>query len=186
MAADILLYQATHVPVGDDQTQHLELSRDIAERFNRLFGDLFPQAEKMAFEESFYQCNRVMSLNNGLKKMSKSDKSAKSCINLIDDAEIIRLKIRKAKTDSLGTITYNPSARPELANLLQIYAALEGIPVRKVDKLFAEDNMFRFKEKLSNKLVDKICPIGEKAMDLCIKNEDMLLEIVDRGAKEAN
>lgn len=104
MAADILLYQATHVPVGEDQTQHLELSRDVAERFNRLFGDLFPLPQKLNFEDSLYACNRVMSLQSAQRKMSKSDKSQKSIIHLIDDPEIIRLKIRKAKTDSLGTI----------------------------------------------------------------------------------
>ena len=108
MAADILLYQTTHVPVGEDQTQHLELARDIAYRFNRIFGELFPEPDKLVFEESLYHCNRVMSLQNGLKKMSKSDKSLKSCINLVDDSETIRLKIRKAKTDSFGTITYEP------------------------------------------------------------------------------
>ena len=127
MAADILLYQATHVPVGDDQTQHLELSRDIAERYNRLFGNLFPQPQQLVFENSLYQCNRVMSLSNPSKKMSKSDKSQRALINMIDDPEMIRLKIRKAKTDSHGTITYDPAARPELANLLRIYCALEGI-----------------------------------------------------------
>jgi len=75
MAADILMYQATHVPVGEDQTQHLELSRDIAERYNRIFGDLFPQPQQLVFENSLYQCNRVMSLSNASRKMSKSDKS---------------------------------------------------------------------------------------------------------------
>jgi len=118
--------------------------------------------------------------------MSKSDKSAKSIIHLIDDAEIIRLKIRKATTDSFGSITYDPENRPELANLLRIYAALEGIAVNKVHTVFEGDNMFSFKEKLSNKLVDKICPIGDKAMQLCEKNEGLLLEVVDNGAKEAN
>ena len=132
MASDILLYQATHVPVGEDQTQHLELARDVAERFNRIFGDLFPQPKKLIFNESLYHCDRVMSLQNGNKKMSKSDSNLKSCINLVDDSEVIRLKIRKAKTDSLGTIKYD-SERPELANLLRIYAAIEGIPVGKVD-----------------------------------------------------
>lgn len=132
MASDILLYQTTHVPVGEDQVQHLELSRDIAERFNRLFGDMFPQPKNLIFEDNLYQCNRVMSLQNGQKKMSKSDKSLKSCINIVDDSETIRLKIKKAKTDSLGTITYQPSERPELANLLRIYSAIEGIPVNKV------------------------------------------------------
>ena len=127
-----------------------------------------------------------MSLQNAKNKMSKSDTNLKSCINLVDDSDVIRLKIRKAKTDSLGTIKYDPEERPELANLLRIYAAIEGLPVGKVDQLFEDDNMFSFKEKLSNKLIDKICPIGDKTLDLCRNQEGMLLEIVDMGAKEAN
>ena len=99
--------------------------------------------------------------------MSKSDASKLACINLIDDPEMIRVKIRKAKTDSLGAITYDAEERPEVANLLRIYAALEGIDVRKSPQMFEGDNMFAFKEKLSNTIIDKICPIGEKAMSLC-------------------
>ena len=99
--------------------------------------------------------------------MSKSDKSEKSLIYLIDDPDMIRLKIRKATTDSHGAITYDAEQRPELANLLRIYAAIEGIPVHKVASVFEGDNMFAFKEKLSNKLIDKICPIGDKALKLC-------------------
>lgn len=99
--------------------------------------------------------------------MSKSDSSALACINIMDEPEIIRTKIRKAKTDSLGQLTYDAETRPEVANLLRIYAALEGIEPHKAVALFAEDNMFAFKEKLSNKLVDKLCPIGEKARKLC-------------------
>lgn len=85
---------------------------------------------------------------------------------MIDDPDMIRLKIRKSKTDSLGQIKYDPVNRPEVANLLRIYGALEGIPVSKVDQLFEDDNMFSFKEKLSNCLIDRICPIGDMAMDL--------------------
>ena len=117
--------------------------------------------------------------------MSKSDKKLASCINLIDDSEMIRIKIRKAKTDSLGTITYEPHDRPELTNLLRIYAALEGQEAKKVVGLFADDNMFAFKEKLSNKLIDKICPIGEEAINLCENKEDFLLETLDEGARKA-
>merc|ERR1712086_105257 len=109
-----------------------------------------------------------------------------SIINLIDEPDIIRLKIRKAKTDSLGKIYYNPDERPELANLLRIYASIEGIQLSKIDQLFEEDNMFSFKEKLSNVIVDKICPIGEKTLDLCMNKEDYLLEVVDKGAVAAN
>ena len=127
-----------------------------------------------------------MSLQNGTKKMSKSDTSKLSCINLIDDPDMIRVKVRKAKTDSEGKLTYDQERRPEVANLLRIYAALEGIPVEKTPQIFEDDNMFQFKEKLSNKLIDKLCPIGERAMELCENQEDYLLEMVDQGAKKAN
>lgn len=127
-----------------------------------------------------------MSLQNASKKMSKSDVSKLACINLIDDPEMIRSKIRKAKTDALGKITYDPVERPEVANLLRIYSALEGIDPNKSPQLFEGDNMFAFKEKLSNKLIDKVCPIGEKAMDMCATEEDKLLETIDDGARKAN
>jgi len=157
MAADILCYRATLVPVGEDQTQHLELAKDIAERFNRQLArgsQFFPLPDKLSFAESPWVYNRVMSLQDASKKMSKSDPSKKSCINLIDDPEMIRLKIQKAKTDALGKIKYD-SQRPELQNLLHIYAALEGMPITKVDQLFTEDNMASFKTKLANKIIDK-------------------------------
>ena len=147
-----------------------------------MFGRLLPEPEPFEFGESLYSVQRVMSLQNANNKMSKSDKSQKACINLIDDPEVIRLKIMKAKTDSRGTITYEPKDRPELANLLRIYSALEGIDVVKSPQLFEGDNMFSFKEKLVARLIDSVCPIGEKALDLCTKNEDYLLEIIDSGS----
>ena len=111
MAADILCYRANLVPVGEDQTQHLELSKDIAVRFNRLFGgtddSFFPLPDKLSFQESLCVYNRVMSLQDSNKKMSKSDPSKKACINLIDDPEMIRIKIQKAKTDSLGKVFHH-------------------------------------------------------------------------------
>ena len=118
--------------------------------------------------------------------MSKSDVSRLSCINLIDDPHMIRTKIRKAKTDSLGAITYDPNERPEVANLLRIYSALEGIDPRQSPAAFEGDNMFAFKEKLSNKLIDKVCPIGERALEMCAKEEGKLLETIDDGARKAN
>ena len=188
MSADIMLYQANLVPVGEDQTQHLELCRDICERFNRLFGQLFPLPENIALsdDDSYRVCKRVMSLQDGRKKMSKSDASRLSCINMIDSPDIIRQKIRKAKTDSLGKVAYDPVNRPEVANLLRIYSAIEGIDVKKAPQLFTDDNMFSFKEKVSNKLIDRVCPIGEQALDLCEKEEDRLLEVIDSGANKAN
>lgn len=96
------------------------------------------------------------------------------------------MKVRKAKTDSLGTITYQPDERPDLANLLRIYSAITDIDVKKSPQLFEGDNMFAFKEKLTDKLIDKLCPIGEKAMKMCETEEDKLLEILDQGAKHAH
>jgi tryptophanyl-tRNA synthetase len=124
-AADILAYRATHVPVGEDQKQHLELSRDIAGSFNRRFGvDYFPLPEPLILGEA----TRVMSLRDGTKKMSKSDPSEQSRVSLTDDADAIALKIRRAKSDSLTGVTYEPDARPEASNLLTIYAALSDRP----------------------------------------------------------
>lgn len=105
MAADIMSYQANQIPVGEDQTQHIELARDIVERYNRLFNDDIRLPGKLYFHENKYTYNRVMSLQDVTKKMSKSDTSKKACINLIDDPEMIRAKISKAKTDSLGKVS---------------------------------------------------------------------------------
>src|SRR5918995_2420473 len=130
MAADILVYRATHVPVGDDQKQHVELARDIAQKFNNDFGEsiaahsfgeaFFPQPEPLIQGPA----TRVMSLRDGTKKMSKSDPSDQSRINLTDDADAIALKIRRAKSDSILGVSYDPETRPEASNLLTIFAAL--------------------------------------------------------------
>lgn len=125
MAADILAYKATHVPVGEDQKQHLELARDIAGAFNRYYcSDYFPLPEPLIMETAA----RIMSLRDGTKKMSKSDESDYSRVNLTDNADAIALKFRKAKSDSSPTIAYDPENRPEAANLINIYAALAYSP----------------------------------------------------------
>ena len=131
MAADILAYKGTHVPVGDDQKQHLELARDIAQKFNNDFGvDFFPVVEPLIFGEA----TRVMSLRDGSKKMSKSDPSDQSRITLTDDADAIAKKVRKAKTDpdALPTSKEGFEGRPEAANLMGIYAALAGQDLTQV------------------------------------------------------
>jgi tryptophanyl-tRNA synthetase len=121
MAADILGYHATHVPVGEDQKQHLELARDIAGAFNRAYGEeFFPLPEPLIMPTAA----RIMSLRDGSKKMSKSDPSDYSRITLTDDADAIAKKIRKATSDSIEGVTYDPEGRPEVANLLTIYGAL--------------------------------------------------------------
>src|SRR5271163_1201488 len=149
MAADILVYKATHVPVGEDQRQHLELSRDIAQKFNNDFGapDFFPLPEPVITGTA----TRVMSLRDGTKKMSKTDESDYSRINLTDDADAIAQKIRKAKTDP-GTLPDSEKGlegRPEAENLINIYAALAEEPRAKIIAQFAGQTFSVFKNELA-------------------------------------
>jgi len=159
MAADILVYKATHVPVGEDQKQHLELSRDIAQKFNNDFGvpDFFPQPEPVITGAA----TRVMSLRDGTKKMSKSEESDLSRINLTDDAESIANKIRRAKTDPLPLPDSKEGLkdRPEAENLLNIYAALADQDRDQVITEFAGQQFSGFKQKLADLTVAKIGPV---------------------------
>jgi tryptophanyl-tRNA synthetase len=157
MAADILAYQATHVPVGEDQKQHLELARDIAGSFNRRFEvDLFPLPEPMILGEA----TRVMSLRDGTKKMSKSDPSEQSRISLIDDADAIALKIRRAKSDSILGVSYDLENRPEASNLLTIFAALAERPRAEIEAIYADTSFSEFKSRLADLAVEKLAPIA--------------------------
>jgi tryptophanyl-tRNA synthetase len=160
MAADILVYKATHVPVGEDQKQHLELARDIAQKFNNDYQspDYFPLPEPVIMGPG----TRVMSLRDGTKKMSKSDESDNSRINLSDDADTIASKIRKAKTDPhpLPTNENEFKGRPEAENLLNIYAALADEPVKDVMARFAGQQFSNFKGELAELAVAKLAPIN--------------------------
>ncbi len=159
MAADILLYKATHVPVGEDQKQHLELSRDIAGAFNRRYGmEFFPLPEPMIYGAA----TRVMSLRDGTKKMSKSDSSDYSRINMTDDAETIALKIRKAKTDPqpLPASAAEADARPEADNLLGIYAALADMSREAAISQHAGRNFSEFKRDLADLSAEVLGRIG--------------------------
>jgi tryptophanyl-tRNA synthetase len=159
MAADILLYKATHVPVGDDQKQHLELCRDIAQKFNSDYkADYFPLIEPIIMDTA----SRVMSLRDGAKKMSKSDPSEYSRINMTDGADAIAQKIRKAKTDPdpLPGAEAGLAARPEAANLTGIYAALADLPLAEVLARYEGAMFSRFKEELAELAVAKLGPIG--------------------------
>ncbi len=173
MAADILIYKATHVPVGEDQKQHLELTRDIAQKFNNDFGvELFPLTEPLIFGAA----TRVMSLRDGKKKMSKSDASDASRINMTDDADAIAKKIRRATTDADllpgpdildkggpggGSVPETARAeRPEAYNLVGIYAALSGKPVAVVLEEFEGAQFSRFKAALTELAVAVLGPIG--------------------------
>ena len=158
MAADILIYLATHVPVGDDQKQHLELTRDIAQKFNNDFEtDLFPIPEPLIFGEA----TRVMSLRDGLKKMSKSDPSDYSRIMLTDTADNIIQKIKKAKTDPqpLPDNTKDLNSRPEAENLISIFASLNDDSIEAVISEYAGKEFSQFKKDLADLAVSKLEPI---------------------------
>jgi tryptophanyl-tRNA synthetase len=182
MAADILTYHATHVPVGEDQKQHLELARDIAGAFNRAYGsEFFPLPEPLIMPTAA----RIMSLRDGKKKMSKSDESEYSRISLTDDADTIAQKIRKAKSDMVEGITYDPEARPEIANLLSIYAALEGTTPQAVAGQFAGAQASAFKAALVDVAVAKLGPITARMREL-LADPASIDAILKRGAEAAN
>ncbi|MBT5653945.1 MAG: tryptophan--tRNA ligase, partial [Alphaproteobacteria bacterium] len=182
-AADILLYKATHVPIGEDQKQHLELSRDIAGTFNHRFGqEYFPLPEPLILGNA----TRVMSLRDGTKKMSKSDISEFSRIHLTDDPDTIRQKIRKARTDAdpIPEDSKQLEERPEAMNLLNIYGALTGQSLKEVCVQFSGSNFAPFKEVLSELLIEKLSPIREDVSRL-LKDSKTLDDILKSGAERA-
>jgi tryptophanyl-tRNA synthetase len=184
MAADILVYRATHVPVGEDQKQHLELARDIAQKFNNDFGvpDFFPQPEPVITGSA----TRVMSLRDGTKKMSKSDESDMSRINLTDDADAIANKIKRAKTDPhpLPASQNELGDRPEAENLLNIYAALSDEDRDAVIAQFAGQQFSAFKTALADLLVAKLEPINQKMRRL-LADPAEIDRILKQGATRA-
>jgi len=183
MAADILIYLATHVPVGEDQKQHLELTRDIAQKFNNDFKtDIFPIPEPLIFGEA----TRVMSLRDGLKKMSKSDPSDYSRIMLTDSEDEIITKIKKAKTDPLPLPENLEEAkkRPEAINLLTIYAALNDMTLENVVTDFAGKEFSQFKKDLGDITSSKLSSISQE-MNRLMKDEDYLDSIIIKGKEKA-
>ena len=185
MAADILLYDATHVPVGDDQKQHLELCRDIAQKFNNDFGvENFLQVPEPLIQKEF---SRIMSLKDGSKKMSKSELSDLSRINLTDDKDQIINKIQKAKTDPLPMPQdiKELEERLEAKNLLGIYSSLTNTTLQNSVKTFGGKNFSEFKKKLSEELVNKIEPISKEIKKL-LGDKRYLDEILLDGVEKAN
>ena len=183
MAADILIYLATHVPVGEDQKQHLELTRDIAQKFNSDFNtDIFPIPEPLILGEA----TRVMSLRDGLKKMSKSDPSDYSRIMLSDSEEEIVKKIKKAKTDPLPLPENIEEAkkRPEAINLLTIYAALNDLDLKNVVDDYAGKEFSQFKKDLGELASSKLSPISLE-MNKLMKDEKYLDTIISNGKDRA-
>lgn len=183
MAADILVYHATHVPVGDDQKQHLELTRDVAQKFNNDFGkEFFPITEPVIGGPA----TRVMSLRDGSKKMSKSDPSDMSRINMSDDADTIAKKIRKAKTDPepLPDTLEGLENRPEARNLVEIYAALSGETPEGVIAAFAGQQFGSFKPKLVEVAVERLAPISDE-MRRRVADPAEIDRTLARGAERA-
>ena len=185
MAADILLYDATHVPVGDDQKQHLELCRDIAQKFNNDFDqDNFLQVPEPLIQKEF---SRIMSLKDGSKKMSKSELSDLSRINLTDDKDAIVNKIKKAKTDPLPmpSSVEELNERLEARNLLGIYSSLNNSSLQKTVETFSGKNFSEFKNQLSDLLVKKIEPISLEIKKL-LNDQPYLDKILLEGVEKAN
>jgi tryptophanyl-tRNA synthetase len=183
MAADILVYKATHVPVGEDQKQHLELARDIAQKFNNDFGvpDFFPQPEPVITGPA----TRVMSLRDGAKKMSKTDESDNSRINLTDDADTIAQKIRKAKTDPLPLPEDKKGleGRLEAENLVNIYAALSDTTQEGVLREFGGRQFSEFKNALADLTVAKIAPVADEMRRLLADTAELDRILKDSAAK---
>ena len=185
MAADIMLYDATHVPVGDDQKQHLELCRDIAQKFNNDYNvkDFLVPPEPLIQK----QFSRIMSLKDGSKKMSKSDVSDLSRINLKDSKDLIINKIKKAKTDPhpIPNIIEELENRPEAENLLAIYSSLKNQNINITLKEFGGKNFSEFKTNLSEQLIDKISPMA-KEINKLLNDPGYLDKILLTGAEKAN
>ena len=185
-AADVLLYQATHVPVGEDQKQHLELARDIAQKFNNDY--CLPDTPLFTLPEPIIPpgAARIMSLRDGTAKMSKSDVSDMSRINLADDADTIMQKVRKAKTDPepLPADAKGLDGRPEAANLVGIYAAMAGTSIEAVLAEFAGAGFGRFKPALGELLVETLAPINARFLEL-VRDGEALDAILAKGALKA-
>ncbi|SDP37033.1 tryptophanyl-tRNA synthetase [Litchfieldia salsa] len=180
MAADILLYNTEVVPVGEDQKQHIELTRDLAERFNKKFNDIFTIPEPRIPKEGA----RIMSLVDPTKKMSKSDPNTKSFITLLDDPKQIEKKIKSAVTDSEGIVEYNRENKPGISNLLTIYSVLSNEPIQEIVSRYDGKGYGEFKADLAEVLISTLKPIQEK-FNYYI-NSDELDTILDQGAAKAN
>lgn len=179
MAADILLYQATHVPVGDDQRQHLELTRDLAERFNRRFGDTFTLPEPVIQDIG----SRIMGLDDPSKKMSKSNPNKGSYVLLLDSPDEIRKKFSRAVTDSDMQIRYDWEQKPAVSNLIEIYSVFSGEDIPVIEKRYEGQGYGTFKKELAEVVIEKLTPIQEKYREIVHSSE--LDQILKDGAERA-
>ena len=179
MAADILLYDADLVPVGDDQKQHLELTRDLAERFNNKYGETFilpdPYIPKVG--------GRIMSLQEPTKKMSKSDENPGAYIAVLDEPDVIRKKISRAVTDSLNTVRYNPEEQPAISNLLTIYSLFAEKSIQEIEQMYEGKGYGALKKDLAEVVVTALSPIQNRYKELRESGE--LEQILKKGAEKA-
>ena len=180
MAADILLYKANLVPVGEDQKQHLEITRDIAERFNKLYGDTFVIPEAYVRKETA----RIMGLQDPTSKMSKSATNLNDVIFLDDSEETIIKKIKKAVTDSENVVRFAPETKPGVSNLMQIYSAITNKGFEEIEKDFEGKGYGDFKMAVAEVVVGKLKPIQEKYNEL-LENRDYLVKVYTEGKMKA-
>ncbi len=178
MAGDILLHRAELVPVGDDQRQHLEMTRDLAERFNNRFGEVFPIPDALIPDTSA----RVMSLTEPTAKMSKSDESDRSRILVLDSADDIRSKIKSARTDSEPTVRYDPEAKAGISNLLEIMSACTGDSIEALADEWADAGYGRFKEAVAEALIAELGPVRSAYQRL---DDREVARLLQRGALDA-
>ena len=198
MASDVLLYKATHVPVGEDQIQHIELISKLTERINKIsYKQIFPVPKPIISEHK-----RVMSLTDGKVKMSKTKiisnnksnniKDTKtvigknSCVYLTDTSEDIKSKIIKAKTDSIGSIVYDKDNRPEISNLINIYSCLSGLTINNVENKFKNASTYDFKIELADLLNKELKSISEISRELISNKHSYLIDVLNEGFKEAS
>jgi len=180
MAADILIYNADLVPVGDDQKQHLELTRDLAQRFNARFGDTFTIPEPYIPEVGA----RIMSLDDASKKMSKSNPNPSSYIAMLDAPDVIRKKISRATTDSGREVRYDPVSKPEVSNLLGIYTHCSGMSIGEIEALYEGKGYGDFKKDLAEHVVNTLAPIQQRYQE--IRSSGELESILKSGAERAS
>ena len=177
MSADVLLYDAKVVPVGDDQLQHLELTRTLARKFNERYGKTFIEPKPLLTEAP-----RIMSLTNPLKKMSKSDPA--SCVFLDDEPLVIMNKMKKAVTDSGSEVIFDPLGKPAVANLMRIYAMMGNTTVKRVENKYRGVGYGTFKRELADVVADHLAPIREKKLKL-MRDPEKIRRILDAGSRKA-
>ena len=180
MAGDILLYNADYVPVGEDQKQHLELSRNLAERFNNRYSDTFTVPEPLIFKQGA----KIMSLQNPLKKMSKSDPDQKACLFLLDEENVIRKKIGSAVTDSEGSIIFDPVNKPGVSNLLTIMSCCSGKSIEELVDEYNGKGYGEFKKAVADSVVNVLKPIQEKYKEYI--NSPYIDEVLNQGREKAS